>query len=320
MSSWQQNLANGFKSAAELLNFLELPDNLGSKLAEQDFKTRVPRGFAQRIAKGNPEDPLLLQVLAANFELKEHSNFIPDPLKEEEYNPLPGILHKYNNRLLIITTGACAINCRYCFRRHFAYTDNTNALSDQVLDYIKNDDNIFEVILSGGDPLIINDKNLENFMQKLECIKHVKILRFHTRVPIVLPERVTPELIKIFKASSLKIIMVLHSNHANELDDSVYNACQKLTKVCTLLNQSVLLKNVNDNPEILANLSKRLLSCDIIPYYLHLLDKTAGTAHFEVASSDALDIYAKLQCLLPGYLVPKLVREEAGAMHKVMQV
>ncbi|MBA2652691.1 MAG: EF-P beta-lysylation protein EpmB [Tatlockia sp.] len=319
--SWQKILAQGFRCANELLEFLSLPPQLGNLIAEKQFKTRVPCGFAARMQKGNPNDPLLLQVLAVNEELQIVENYGLDPLLEASGNPLPGLMHKYQGRVLLTLTGSCAINCRYCFRRHFPYQDNNPGRNgwQPILDYIRNDSTIHEVILSGGDPLLATDLMLRDLIQQLETIPQVKTLRFHTRIPIVLPERVNKPLLTLLAATKLRKVIVLHCNHAQELDDKVQQVCSALAKAgCHLLNQAVLLRGVNDNATVLAKLSEDLFSCGVLPYYLHVLDKVAGAAHFDLPEKTALAIHRQLQSILPGYLVPRLAREESGRAHKTL--
>lgn len=321
MLSWQQILAQGFSSAKELLDFLGLPIALGSPLAEQEFKTRVPRGFAARMQPGNPNDPLLLQVLAVEEELRVATDYVQDPLEERAFNAIPGLIHKYYGRVLLTVTGACAINCRYCFRRHFPYQENNPGRAGwpPVIDYIAQHTQIVEVILSGGDPLLATDAILHALFKQIEAIDHVTTIRIHTRIPVVLPERITDELLALLSGSRLQIVVVLHSNHAQELDMSVEKACDRLRQAnCHLLNQSVLLAGVNDKAETLAELSHRLFACGVLPYYLHLLDKVQGAAHFDLELERANGIFQALQTMLPGYLVPRLAREEAGKEHKTL--
>lgn len=318
---WQRVLAQGFSSATELLDFLQLPTTLASHLAEKQFKTRVPRGFAARMQPGNAHDPLLLQVLATGKELEEHAGFSQDPLQEKSANPVQGLIHKYHGRVLLTLTGACAINCRYCFRRHFPYTEN-NPRRDgwrSVIHYIAQDPTITEVILSGGDPLLAKDRDLDTLFSQLSTISHLQVLRIHTRIPIVLPERIDAGLLALLTASPLQKVVVLHSNHAQELNNEVKQACSRLTQAgCTLLNQSVLLAGVNDDANILSALSHRLLTCGVLPYYLHVLDKVEGAAHFDLPLTRAKQIYKTLQGLLPGYLLPRLTREIAGENSKTL--
>jgi EF-P beta-lysylation protein EpmB len=319
--SWQKKLAQGFNSVTELLSYLELPVPLGSILAEKEFPTRIPLSFAQRMQKGNPNDPLLLQVLAVDEELYINKDYSPDPLVELSANPLKGLIHKYHGRVLLTLTGVCAVNCRFCFRRHFPYKENNPGRSgwNDICDYINKDPSITEVILSGGDPLLAADLVLGELIQQLAEIPHVTTLRIHTRIPVVFPERIDPDLLSILAATRLRKVIVLHCNHAQELDESVRKACSDLQGAgCYLLNQSVLLTGINDNPDILAALSHALFAYGVMPYYLHVLDKVQGAAHFDMNFSKATIIYHQLQLMLPGYLLPRLAREEPGKLSKTL--
>ena len=320
---WQKKLAEGFSTAVELLEYLHLPASLAEGLAEKQFKTRVPRGFVDRMQPGNPTDPLLLQVLAVGKELKMTHGFVDDPLVEAAVIPLSGLIHKYHGRVLLTVTGACAVNCRYCFRRHFPYQDNNPGRVGwkQALDYIANDPCIHEVILSGGDPLLAKDPILADLFTQLAAIPHLHTMRIHTRIPVVLPDRINKTLIELLAVNRLQKVVVLHCNHSHEIDAHVLEACVALRQVgCHVLNQSVLLAGVNDCPKILAELSERLFSCGVLPYYLHLLDKVQGAAHFDVPFHEAVDIFRQLQGMLPGYLVPRLAREEAGKKSKTLLI
>ncbi|MDP3562505.1 MAG: EF-P beta-lysylation protein EpmB [Legionellaceae bacterium] len=318
---WQDILLKGFSSAAELLEFLQLPNEDGTALAEKTFKTRVPRGFAARMEPKNRLDPLLLQVLASQDELEVTSDFSYDPLDEMNSNPIQGLIHKYHGRVLLTVTGTCAVNCRYCFRRYFPYQENNPGRQgwQSAIEYIAQDPTIHEVILSGGEPLLASDSTLSYLFDQLSLITHVKIIRIHTRIPVVLPERIQGDLLTILNNSRFQIVIVLHSNHPNELNDEVAAACAALRQAnCYLLNQAVLLKGVNNHVDVLAALSERLFACGVLPYYLHLLDKVQGTQHFDIPSHEARAIFATLQARLPGYLVPRLVREEAGGKNKTL--
>lgn len=319
MACWQKILAQGFDSAVELLEFLKLPKTLAEPLAEQTFATRVPRGFAERMQPGNPRDPLLLQVLAIGAELNVVDGYVPDPLNESIFNPVPGLIHKYTSRVLLTLTGACAINCRYCFRRHFPYSANNPGRNgwDAAIDYIRSDARINEVILSGGDPLLAKDTVLSTLFDKLSMIKHVKTIRIHTRIPIVLPERIDAGLLSCLTETSLNKVIVLHCNHPQELNHQTTEAFRGLRDAgCHLLNQSVYLANINDNAHTLALLSETLFASGVLPYYLHILDKVQGAAHFDTPLTEIRVVYQTLQELLPGYLVPRLAQEEPGKRHK----
>ncbi|BCZ15130.1 EF-P beta-lysylation protein EpmB [Acinetobacter baumannii] len=320
--NWQSQLSDLITDPLELLNLLELStDQLlsGAILASEKFKLRVPRAFVGKMNAKDPLDPLLLQVLPHHLELEEHPEFVTDPLGEEAANQLPGVLHKYKSRFLLTLTGACAVHCRYCFRRHFPYQENLPKNEDwlNIKNYIESNPDINEVILSGGDPLTLSNRKLALWLERLSSLKQVKILRIHSRVPIVIPNRIDEELISLLKNSRLRIILVVHSNHASELDDFT---CSKLLQLSehhiTVLNQAVLLKGVNDSAQTLTNLSYRLFEARVMPYYLHVLDKVKGAQHFDLIPSEIDAIYQDVLASLPGYLVPKLVREIAGETNK----
>lgn len=319
--TWQRLLKQVITDPIELWDRLELNPNLlpAAQRAAKLFPLRVPKDFVARMQKGNPADPLLQQILPLAAEEIITAGFSDDPLQEQVVNPLPGLLHKYHGRVLLTITGACAINCRYCFRRHFPYTENIpGKVWQDILAYIKADTAIKEVIFSGGDPLLAHDRYLNQCVQDLANIMHLKILRIHSRLPIVLPERITPEFINGFSSTRLQPVLVTHSNHANELDDSVKQAIELLrARKVTVLNQAVLLRGVNDTVEALTNLSQRLFECGILPYYLHILDKVQGAAHFMVAEEKAKQLLMALRERLPGYLVPKCVYEQSGAKSKL---
>ncbi|MDV7521260.1 EF-P beta-lysylation protein EpmB [Acinetobacter baumannii] len=320
--NWQSQLSDLITDPLELLNLLELStDQLlsGAILASEKFKLRVPRAFVGKMNAKDPLDPLLLQVLPHHLELEEHPEFVTDPLGEEAANQLPGVLHKYKSRFLLTLTGACAVHCRYCFRRHFPYQENLPKNEDwlNIKNYIESNPDINEVILSGGDPLTLSNRKLALWVERLSSLKQVKILRIHSRVPIVIPNRIDEELISLLKNSRLRIILVVHSNHASELDDFT---CSKLLQLSehhiTVLNQAVLLKGVNDSAQTLTDLSYRLFEARVMPYYLHVLDKVKGAQHFDLIPSEIDAIYQDVLASLPGYLVPKLVREIAGEKNK----
>lgn len=318
---WQTLLAGAIRSPVELLESLNLSKEALPQLntAAEDFKVVVPQPYLERIQPETPNDPLLLQVLPQTAELLTDPGYLIDPVGDQEASVAPGLLHKYRSRALLTVTGACAIHCRYCFRRHFPYTEH-NPLGkslDQALAYLQSNPCINEIILSGGDPLVLDDERLNNLIDQLEKINHINTLRIHTRLPIVIPQRITPALITRLGNSRLNVVIVVHSNHAQELDDSVADAMARLkTTGATLLNQSVLLKGINDNSDLLAALSHRLFQMGVLPYYLHLLDRVQGAQHFDLDEAKAVGIYQRLQAQLPGYLLPKLVREIAGEKHK----
>lgn len=320
--SWQQQLADAFTDPESLIRYLELEIALlpAARSAHRKFNMLVPRWFAGRMEKGNPDDPLLRQVLPLGDELELKDDFLLDPVCDLEQAPVPGLLHKYHGRVLLITTGGCAINCRYCFRRHYPYTDSTigGERLSAVLAYLKQNPDISEVILSGGDPLMLPDHRLAELGASLETIPHIRRLRLHTRLPVVLPDRVTPQLVHWLATTKLQTVVVLHANHARELSHRHRLALAPLiASGVTLLNQSVLLKGVNDNLQRLCDLSEQLISVGVLPYYIHQLDKVAGASHFEVADAAALNLHRQMSARLPGYLVPRLVREQVGAPSKI---
>jgi len=320
VKTWQGELAQCFTDPEKLLNYLNICPKLHAEsfAARKLFPLRVPLPFAQRMERGNINDPLLKQVLTSSDEFIEHEDFVNDPLDEQQA-PIPGLLHKYKNRVLLMVRTACAINCRYCFRRHFPYQDNSigqTQLAD-IAQYVSQDSAINEVILSGGDPLMANDQHLTRLFKLIEPISHVTRLRIHTRLPVVIPQRVTRDLLTLLETSRLNIVMVLHINHANEIDQDVIAMAQALKMAgVTLLNQAVLLKGINDEVESQVALNEALFNAGILPYYLHLLDKVKGAVHFDSEQTHAIEMMHQLYQRLPGFLVPKLVREIGGQAHK----
>ena len=299
---------------------LALPPAKDQNLAAaKKFPFLTPQSFLARINPGDPTDPLLLQVLPSAAELKSPKNFIADPLLEAKYNPIPGLLHKYRDRVLIILTNVCVINCRYCFRREFAYSENTMAEDNwqQIIQYLQNHPEITEVIFSGGDPLTINNNFLAKYMADLAAIPHLTICRIHSRVPIAMPARIEDELIAVMTSTRLKSVLVNHCNHPNEINAEVALAFNKFSgSKITLLNQAVLLRGVNDNAAALVSLSRKLFAIGVLPYYLHMPDKVVGTAHFDVTTKTAKALIKAISAELPGYLVPRLVREKPGSHAK----
>ncbi len=322
---WQTELRHAVTDPVELLSLLDLDPALlpAAQSAARSFRLRVPRSFIARMRRGDPADPLLRQVLPIGDELVAVPGFTGDPLAEVAANPTDGVLQKYEGRALIVTTGACAVHCRYCFRRHFPYED-ARASSDgwrAVLDRFSVDPSLEEAILSGGDPLSLSDRRLTALVEGLTAIPHVKRLRIHTRTPIVLPSRVDARLLEWLGATPLAKVVVLHANHAAEIDDAVRDAVGSLRGAgATVLNQSVLLRGVNDDVDALVDLSNKLFDVGVLPYYLHQLDPVAGAAHFDVPDARALELHAAMQARLSGYLVPRLVRELPGRPSKTALV
>ena len=321
VSNWQQELADSLRDPEELFELLQLPsDQLdAARAACRDFALRIPRPYLSRIAKGDWHDPLLRQVLPAGDELSVTPGYSHDPLQEADANPAPGLIHKYRGRVLLIVSPNCAINCRYCFRRHFPYADNKPGRSEwqQALDYISSDTSISEVIYSGGDPLAAPDRQLAWLTEAIAAIPHITRLRVHTRLPVVIPQRITQSCLDWLTGTRLKPVMVIHCNHGNEIDAGVAAAMAQLkTAGVILLNQAVLLKGVNDSSDALADLSEQLFGAGVLPYYLHVLDRVQGAAHFSVSDKRARQLAGELLTRLPGYLVPKLTREEPCARSK----
>ncbi len=320
-SDWRRAWREAVRDPAELLRLLELPDlaDRVSASAQAQFPLRVPRAFVARMRKGDPADPLLRQVLPLDDEDRPVPGFVHDAVGDLAANGAPGVLHKYQGRALLVATGSCAVHCRYCFRRHFPYGEQTAAANQwrAALDYLAADPGIGEVLLSGGDPLSLATPKLAEFTDALAALPHVRRLRLHTRLPVVLPERVDAALVDWLAGLPQQVVVVIHANHARELDASVDAALARLRGAgATLLNQAVLLRGVNDHAGALADLSTRLFEAGVLPYYLHLLDRVAGAAHFEVPEGEARALHQALAARLPGYLVPRLVREVAGAPAK----
>ena len=317
---WRALLRDAVRDPAELARLLELPAGaLGtSEPAADHFPLLVPRGFVARMRKGDLQDPLLRQVLPTALEAAIVPGFGPDPVGEQALAHA-GSLGKYPGRALLITTGACPVHCRYCFRREFPYAGQTAARAnwEPALAAIAAMPDVREVILSGGDPLSLDNERLGRLVAGIAALPTVRTLRLHTRFPVVLPERVDRGLVELLASTGLEVVIVLHANHPAEIDETVAAAAARLKSVTNaLLNQSVLLAGVNDDVETLRLLGERLLGCGIVPYYLHLLDRVAGAAHFEVAEHEAVALVKALRQRVPGYLVPKLVRERAGELSK----
>jgi EF-P beta-lysylation protein EpmB len=316
LPDWRQSLRDAVTDPRELLELAGLPqlaDTLPAGAA--GFALKVPRGFVARMCPGDPRDPLLLQVLPQLAELQDAPGFMDDAVGDLDAVRAHGVLHKYAGRALLIAAGSCAVNCRYCFRRHFPYAEELAATHAwrEAVDCLAGDDSIREVILSGGDPLVLSTRKLTDLTDALRGVPHVLRLRIHSRLPVVLPERVDDAFCAWLSALPLQRVVVLHANHPNELDAGVQAACTRLREAgATLLNQSVLLRGVNDDASALAELSERLFACGVLPYYLHQLDRVRGTAHFEVPDAGARELVEALRARLPGYLVPRLVRELPG--------
>ena len=315
-------MRDGIATVQELLEIVQVDANRVDAMqpVRGEFPLRVPRSYASRMRKGDPADPLLLQVLPLQAERMDVPGFETDPLRETGLAS-QGVLKKYRGRALLVTTPACPVHCRYCFRRHFPYADQVAAKDrwGPALQALRGMTDVTEVILSGGDPLSLTNRRLGELLHLIEDLEHIDTARFHTRFPIVMPERVDRSLLKLLVDTSLHTVMVVHCNHANEIDRSVHASLQAVAATGTrLLNQSVLLKGVNDNADRLESLSRALFSCGVLPYYLHLLDPVSGAAHFDVPASRGTELIEELRRRLPGYLVPRLVREEPGQPGKTV--
>jgi EF-P beta-lysylation protein EpmB len=318
---WQQELIEAYRDPRELCRDLGLDHAVAATAAAstEGFPFLVPRAFAARMQQGDPRDPLLLQVLPQADEVRIQAGYVADPLEESRYLAAPGLVQKYSGRALLLVTGGCAINCRYCFRRSFPYAENgaTRRGLETALDAIADDPSLTEVILSGGDPLLADDAALTQIVGRLEAIPHVARLRIHTRLPVVLPSRVDDGLCDALAATRLARVIVIHANHPTELDETVAAAVRRLARLpAIVLNQSVLLAGVNDSVSVLKRLSERLVEMGVVPYYLHLLDRVHGAAHFEVPEAEATGLHRQLTSSLPGYAVPRLVREVPGEAAK----
>lgn len=320
--TWQRLLAGAVREVDELWRLLDLPHEglPGARLAVRGFPLLVPRGYLARMRRGDPGDPLLRQILPQGDESMVAAGYGMDPLGEAGSEVVPGLLHKYRSRALLVTTGVCAVHCRYCFRRHFPYDALPRGIArwQPALDWLATHPEVDEVILSGGDPLILSDHTLSGLAQALASIPHLARLRVHTRLPVVLPERIDPALIAWLTGTRLTPVVVVHANHARDLAPDSANACRRLlTAGVVMLNQAVLLAGVNDSVSDLAALSRSCALAGVVPYYLHVLDRVQGAAHFACPDEQARELLRRLAGELPGYLVPRLVREEQGAAAKV---
>ena len=318
---WKQELADAVRDPAELCDLLNLDSAVARKSikASRDFPFLVPRGFISRMQKGDPNDPLLLQVLPQPEELDDIPGFVSDPVGEQPARRGTGLIQKYHGRCLLLVTGGCAVHCRYCFRREFPYAESgaSPASFAAAVNEIREDESIHEVILSGGDPLLVDDTLLETLIDDIASVSHVRRLRIHSRLPVVLPSRITENFLRIMNEIRLTVCLVIHANHAAELDSTVAESLRKISPVVALrFNQAVLLRGVNDTAESLIRLSERLLDLGVTPYYLHLLDPVRGASHFDVPEETGIHLVQELRNRLPGYAVPRLAREHPGSPSK----
>ncbi len=314
---WHRALKTAVRDGGELCRRLDLAESyaVAAQRASQQFPVFAPLGYIARMQPGDPHDPLLRQVLPLAEETDDVAGYAADPVEDRSATVLPGMIQKYDGRVLLVTTGACAIHCRYCFRRHYEYADGPHSLDqwDPVLAQLAEDTTVEEVLLSGGDPLTLRDPVLEGLVSRLAEIRQLRRIRIHTRLPVVIPERVTAELVGWLRSTRLTPVVVVHANHAAELDDDVAGAFARLLDAgIPLLNQTVLLRGVNDNLAALKSLFARLVDLRVIPYYLHQLDRVRGAAHFEVPVCRGLELMAQLRGLLPGYAVPRYVQDVPG--------
>ncbi|MEL6104739.1 MAG: EF-P beta-lysylation protein EpmB [Planctomycetota bacterium] len=315
---WQTAIKRAIRSQRELRRRLHLPPDPAADAAER-FPTFVPLELLQRIRRGAPEDPILRQVLADHRETDSAAGFVADPVGDLNASVTDGLLHKYHGRALIVTNGACAVHCRYCFRREYPYLERSARANgwEKTVEAIARDDSIEEVLLSGGDPLTLTDAALGHLLSQLEDISHVRRVRLHTRLPIAIPQRITPALVERLSQSRLTAWIVIHCNHAQEIDEPVSESIGRLVGGgLPVLNQSVLLAGVNDNLETLVDLSRTLINCRVHPYYLHQLDRVQGASHFLVPVERGRELVREMRKRLPGYAVPEYVIEEAGAASK----
>ena len=321
--SWQSEVRAAVRDGAELCRRLRLPEQLAAGAAAEQFPLFVPPSYLARIRPASPSDPLLRQVLPVAEETAQVEGFVTDPVADRDAELQPGVLQKYPGRALLITTGACAVHCRYCFRRHYAYDTIPHGQQawDGALCSIEADRSIHEVILSGGDPLMLVDRQLEVLVDQLAAIDHIRRLRIHTRLPVMIPSRVTNELLDILTSTRVTSVMVIHANHAQELDEQVEQSLRQLQQSGILLfNQAVLLRGINDSVEAQVDLCERLIAMGVVPYYLHQLDRVTGATHFEVPIEEGQQIVAAMRANLPGYAVPRYVQEVPGELNKVVLV
>lgn len=310
---WPKLLSAAYRDVDQLLERLQLQDSQLPVDRSNGFELRVPEPFVARMRCGDPDDPLLRQVLPMLAERHLTPGLSEDPLAEQEALATPGLLHKYEGRALVISTGACAVHCRYCFRRHFPYAEHGPRHYQSLLAHVAADPSIREVILSGGDPLALSDAALGPLLEQFAALPQVTRIRLHSRLPVVLPQRVNHNLVTLLTNLSVPVVMVIHANHANELDPSTARALAALQHAnITLLNQSVLLANINNSTQALVELSEALFTQGVLPYYLHMTDAVQGTAEFLVDDTEAVALYRSITAKLPGYLLPKLVREVPG--------
>ncbi|MFA8016787.1 EF-P beta-lysylation protein EpmB [Bremerella cremea] len=318
---WKGSMRTAFRRLDDLAAYLQLPESVGNgvQAASDQFPLFVPREFAAKMTPGDVLDPLLLQVLPHPLETVSTEGFTTNPVGDDEATLTPGLLQKYHGRALMVTTGACAVHCRYCFRRHFPYSEGPKGIEawGPALEAIAADQSLHEILLSGGDPLTLTDGILRQLAERIASASHVRRLRLHTRLPVMIPSRIDDQLLAWLTGTRLKPFLVIHTNHPRELAEDVAGALARLTEAgVPLLNQTVMLRGVNDNADTLIELSEKLLDLGVMPYYLHQLDRVQGAAHFEVPKAEGLQIVETMRSRLPGYAVPRFVEEIAGDTSK----
>jgi len=310
IAPWRAIQRQNFTNWQKLLAYLEIPESFASEiLPNPRFPLNLPERLAEKIAKGTLDDPILRQFLPSIKELQTSPEYSEDPVADEQFRPAPKLLHKYHGRALLLCTSACAMHCRYCFRQHFEYATK-DKLFEKELEAINADPSLSEILLSGGDPLSLSNNDLKQLTCSLANIPHVKRVRFHTRFPIGIPERIDDEFLSILSNTRLQVVFVIHCNHPKELDDDVISALKQLQRLAIpILCQSVLLRGVNDDLETLCLLYENLINAGILPYYLHQLDKVQGGMHFEVSPEKGKVLMQQLSARLPGYAIPRYVQE-----------
>ncbi len=314
---WKEIIRKNFRKWESLADFLELDEkNRSNILPHSPFPLNLPLRLAEKIKKNSPADPILMQFLPTFQETVEKEGFTHDPLEEKSFQKSKKLLQKYQGRVLFLPSSACAMHCRYCFRRHYPYEDSDFSFEKEI-EQIQKDPSIFEIILSGGDPLSLDDKKLGDLIRKLTRIEHIKLLRFHTRFPIGIPERIDSSFLSIIDNTDLSIVFVLHINHPKELDNDIKNALRDLQKRgIPILSQTVFLRGINDNLDTLKELSMKLIEFGIVPYYLHQLDPIAGGSHFHASREKGIALLEQFKREMPGYCHFRYVEELPGKAHK----
>ncbi len=317
MVAWRQIQRQNFTCWKKLAEFLELdPIYFPAILKDSHFPLNLPFRLAQKIQKNSWDDPILLQFLPLEKEKEESFQFQKDPVGDNESRKTGKLLKKYDGRALLLCTSSCAMNCRFCFRQNYDYQTQNKEFEEEI-ELIHQDSTLGEIILSGGDPLSLSNETLSSLMEKLDLIPHLQRLRFHTRFPIGIPERIDEEFLALLENTRMQVFFVIHSNHASELDPDVLSSLKKIQRLgIPVLNSTVLLRGINDHVSVLKELFEKLVDHGILPYYLNQLDRVQGSAHFEVSEEEGKELIVQLTKQMSGYAVPKYVREEAGMTSK----